>query len=157
MRDSYKLTSAKAEHAEAIATVIRDAIERVNAKNYPPAEIRRLLQNFTKEKVAALLQQRQTLVAHIGDEVVGTGAVQGSELKSVFVVPDWHRSGIGSALVCALEEIAARNGIETVEVSSSLSATRFYTAMGYIETSRNFFGDEETVRMTKTIASARSS
>ncbi|MEX3015662.1 GNAT family N-acetyltransferase [Gymnodinialimonas hymeniacidonis] len=152
MNDTFTLRCAKIEHAEGIGSVIRAAIEQVNAKDYPPAEINRLLQNFTTEKIAALLQQRQTLVALFGERIVGTGAIQGAEVKSVFVAPDWHRRGIGAAIVYELEKIAARDGIETLEVSSSLSATQFYSVLGYIETSRNIFGNEETVQMTKALA-----
>ncbi len=157
MSDEYILTPAKTEHAEGIGRVIRDAIERINASDYPPAEINRLLRNFTTENVAALLEHRLTLVALVGEEIVGTGAIQGAEIKSVFVSPDWHRKGIGYALVCELEEMAASRGIETLEVSSSLFARQFYSALGYIEKSRNFFGDEETVHMTKAIAPTQSS
>jgi len=156
MNDDYTLKPATIEHAEVIGRVIREAIKRVNAKDYPPAEINRLLQNFTTEKVVALLQKRQTLVALAGEEVVGTGAIQDAEVKSVFVEPDWHRKGIGGSLVRALEKTAAREGIERLEVSFSLSATQFYSALGYIEKSRHFFGDEETVHMTKVIAPGQS-
>ncbi|WP_300039327.1 GNAT family N-acetyltransferase [uncultured Roseobacter sp.] len=152
MSDYLTLKPATIEHAEGVGRVIREAIEQVNAKDYPRAEINRLLQNFTTERIAGLLQQRQTLVALAGEQIVGTGAIRGAELKSVFVAPDWHRRGIGVALVCELAKIAARDGIETLEVSSSLSATQFYSSLGFIEKSRNFFGDEETVLMTKAIA-----
>ena len=151
MNDQCILKPATIEHAESIGRVIRDAINRVNAKDYPPAEINRLLQNFTTENIAALLEHRQTLIALVGDKIVGTGAIQGVEIKSVFVSPDWHRKGIASALISQLEKIAANDGIEKLEVSSSLSATQFYLALGYIERSRQFFEDEETVLMTKVI------
>ncbi len=156
MSHTYVLKSAETEHAEGIGRVVRDAIGRVNAKDYPPAEIDRLLRKFSTQKVCALLKKRQTLVALHGERVVGTAAIQGTEVKSVFVSPDWHREGIGSSLVCELERIAASRGIETLEVSSSLSAVPFYLALGYIEKSRNFFGDEETVMMTKAMGQALS-
>ncbi|GAB5445898.1 GNAT family N-acetyltransferase [Gymnodinialimonas sp.] len=149
MRDDYILKPATTQHADGISRVIRDAIARVNAKDYPPAEIDRLLQNFTAERVLQLLGQRQTLVALAGDDIIGTGALHGAEVKSVFVAPDWHRRGVATALVRELERIAKRQGTQTLEVSSSLSATAFYTAMGFQETSRSFYGDEETVLMSK--------
>ncbi len=148
---SYELTlkRAEAKHVEGISNVIRDAIERVNAKDYPLAEIDRLVQNFSPENVRELLKSRQTLAALVAGNVVGTGAIEGAHIKSVFVSPDWHRKGIGTALVGELEKIAASQGTETLEVSSSLSAIQFYAALGFIEKSRSFFGDEETVLMSK--------
>jgi len=149
MNDGYALERATKDHAKGISITIRAAIEKVNAKDYPPAEIERLVRNFSTAKVREMLAERQTLVALSEGKVVGTGALQGAEIKSVFVSPDWHRKGIGTALVCELERIAAREGHATLEVSSSLSATVFYAALGYSERSRKFFAEEETVTMSK--------
>jgi GNAT superfamily N-acetyltransferase len=150
---NYEVTFqlAAVEHADGISAVIRDAIKRVNAKDYPPAEIERLMQNFSTDKVRGLMQTRRTWIAFAKGLVIGTGALQGTEVKSVFVSPDWHRKGIGAALMRTLEKTAEREGLRILEVSSSLSATDFYSALGYIEKSRKFYGEEETVLMSKTI------
>ena len=149
MSRPYVLKPATPDHAEGIGRVIRDAIETVNAKDYPPAEIERLVKNFTTMKVSRMLSERRTLVALAGSDIVGTGALQGSEVKSVFVSPALQRSGIGTLLVTEIEAMALREGLDTLDVSSSLSAARFYSALGYIEVTRRFFGAEETVWMTK--------
>lgn len=149
MSNEFTVKRAAAQHVEGISKVIRDAIEQVNAKDYPPTEIDRLVQNFSPQNVRELMKQRQTLVALAGGNVVGTGAIEGVDLKSVFVSPGWHRKGIGTALVVELEKIAASQGAEILKVSSSLSAIQFYSALGFIEKSRSFYGDEETVLMSK--------
>lgn len=145
------LQIASTEHADGISVVIRDAIKRINAKDYPPSEIDRLMLNFTSDKVLELIGKRLTLVAMSGGIVIGTGALQGTEVKSVFVSPDWNGKGVGTALIKALEEHALRHGYEILDVSSSLSATGFYEALGYLENSRRFYGDEETVVMSKVL------
>ncbi|WP_224814978.1 GNAT family N-acetyltransferase [Hasllibacter sp. MH4015] len=151
MGRAYVFEPAKTEHVDGISRVIREAISQVNAKDYPPAEIERLLRNFSERSVRALLGQRQTLVALLEGRVVGTAALQGCEVKSVFVSPYLHRTGIGSSLMRELERIARRQGIASLDVSSSLSAVPFYAALGYVEKERTFFGDEETVLMRKTL------
>lgn len=151
MRTQIKLRVAGEEHAEAIGKVVREAIRRVNAKDYPPQEIDRLVSNFSTLDILAFLKERLTLVAVHDDTVVGTGALQGSEIKSVFVSPDLHRKGIGSLLLRELERAASKRGLKELIVSSSLAGVKFYSALGYLEERRNFFGDEETVLMTKLI------
>lgn len=141
-------------HAEGISRVICDAIRTVNVRDYPAAEIERLVGNFTTSCVLEFLKQRLTFVVLFNEKVVGTGSLQGSELKSLFVSPELHRKGIGGTLVSELEKVAAERGLKQLSVSSSLSAVSFYSSLGYIEKSREFFGDEETVTMTKSIVSS---
>lgn len=145
------LQTATIKHADGISVVIRDAIKQINAKDYPPSEVDRLVLNFTREKVLELLGKRQTLVAMSEGIVIGTGALQGTEIKSVFVSPIWNGRGVGTALMKELERHAVRHGHKLLDVSSSLSATGFYEALGYIEKSRKFYGDEETVMMSKAL------
>ncbi|MEM7291151.1 MAG: GNAT family N-acetyltransferase, partial [Pseudomonadota bacterium] len=119
------------------------------AKDYPPTEIDRLVGNFLTSHVLEFLKQRLTFVVLIDEKIVGTGSLQDSEIKSVFVSPDLHRKGIGSILVGELERAASEQGSRKLTVSSSLSAVKFYSSLGYVEQSRRFFGDEETVVMVK--------
>ncbi|MDA7966804.1 GNAT family N-acetyltransferase [Ruegeria sp.] len=151
MEPFIEVSIANEVHAEGISKVICDAIRTVNARDYPAAEIDRLVGNFTTSCVLEFLKQRLTLVALSNEKVVGTGSLQGSELKSLFVSPKLHRKGIGGILVSELEKVAAKQGLRQLSVSSSLSAVSFYSSLGYAEKSREFYGDEETVSMTKSI------
>ncbi|KIC41904.1 hypothetical protein RA27_00355 [Ruegeria sp. ANG-R] len=150
MTGQIKFVAANEEHAEGISKVICDAIRRVNAEDYPAAEIGRLVSNFSTFHVLDFLKKRLTIVALSDNEVVGTGSLQDYELKSLFVTPDLHRRGIGSTLVAELEKAASERGLRELKVSSSLSAIKFYSSLGYVEESRQFFGEEETVVMVKT-------
>jgi len=149
MRTQIEVKAASKEHAEGIGKVARDAIRRANAKDYPPHEIDRLVSNFSTSSILDFLKQRLTFVALHENTVVGTGALQGSEIKSVFVSPDLHRRGVGRVLMEELERAASQKGVKELMVSSSLSAVKFYSALGYVEQNRKFFGEEETVVMIK--------
>ena len=153
---SVEITPANEAHAEGISKVICDALLQVNAKDYPPKEIDRLVDNFSTFRILDLLKHRLTFVALLEREIVGTGALQDDEIKSVFVSPDLHGMGIGRALMSVLENAASEQGRQLLTVSSSLSAVRFYASMGYSERCRRFYGKEETVQMTKAIESAYS-
>jgi len=153
MKGQVKITTANEEHAESISKVVCDAIRRVNANDYPAAEIERLVGNFSTLHVLEFFKNRLIIVALTDDEIVGTGSLQDSELKTIFVAPDLHRKGIGTNLVGELEKAAFERGLRELTVSSSLSAIKFYSSLGYIEQGRKFFGDEETAVMVKTTIS----
>lgn len=140
------------DHAVDISRVICDAIRNVNAKDYPPEEIDRLIGNFSPTRVVEVMRERLTYVALLDGVVVGTGSLQGSEVKTVFVSSKLHRQGIGATLMRELERTAVENGLQVLEISSSLSAIRFYSSLGYAEQRRQFYGDEETAVMVKSIS-----
>lgn len=50
-----------------------------------------------------------------------------------------------------LEKRALQHGYKSLDVLSSLSAAGFYEAFGYIERTRKFYGDEETIMMSKAL------
>ena len=151
MNDETAIQLASPEHAEGISRVICDTLRRVNAKDYPAKEIDRLIELFSTARVLEFLEKRFTLVALDDGMVIGTGALQESEIKSVFVTSEMHRKGVGTALVKKLESIARGRNKRTLTVSSSLTAVSFYSSLGYREEARKFYGDEETVLMTKAI------
>lgn len=145
------IRNASPEQAQGISQVICDAIAQVNSRDYPPDEITRLIDNFSAENVASLMKCRQTLVAEVDGAIVGTVALQGSQIKSLFVSPLHQRQGIGTALMAEVERLAVEAGLAEVSLSSSLSAFKFYELLGYVEGERLFFGEEETVEMSKNI------
>lgn len=151
MNDGTAIHLASPEHAEGISRLICDTLRRVNAKDYPAKEIDRLVNGFSTARILDFLEKRVTLVALDDGLVIGTGALQETEIKSVFVMPEMHRKGVGTALVRKLESIARGRNKRTLTVSSSLTAVSFYASLGYREESRKFYGDEETVLMTKAI------
>lgn len=90
-----------------------------------------LVEYFSPEKVLTLAEERICLIAQIGVQIVGTVALENSELCTFFVHPDFQRNGVGTHLIKAIETIAAKNKIKTIKCGSSLSAISFYEKMGY--------------------------
>lgn len=149
MESGVYIRAATQCDAAGISRVICDAIKTINSKDYSAEAIKRLMQNFSTSNVTALMRGRTTFVAVANGHIVGTGALQQHEIKSVFVSPDLHRKGIGKLLVNAVEAAAKQQGLVELTLSSSLAAVSFYSALGYMEQTRQFYGDEETVVMSK--------
>ena len=82
-------------------------------------------------------------------EIIGTAGLDGSTVRSVFVRPDWHRKGVGVAVMRKIEEIAKLRGIHQLTVPSSITAEGFYRRLGFASVRDEFHGNERTIVMTK--------
>ena len=79
---------------------------------------------------AAELEER-FLVAVSDATVIGYGSWQDNELLSLFVHPDFHGRGIGSALMTSCLDDAAQAGATLSIVKAVLGAEGFYGRFGF--------------------------
>ena len=104
--------------------------------HYPPEVIDRWAAQPTPaflERFAANPDNELRLLAELDGEPVGLGVlvVAHAELRACYVVPEAARRGVGTALVRAIEELAAQNGLGTLHLHASLNAEPFYLSLGY--------------------------
>ncbi|MBD9504096.1 GNAT family N-acetyltransferase [Pseudomonas sp. PDM17] len=135
--------------AKAISQVIVAAVRESNGQDYPASVIESVVANFTPERVIELLQQRLVFVALLDDEIVGTGALDGHTVRSLFIAPQQQRKGIGKALMRRVEKTSLQRGIEVLLVPSSLTAESFYARLGYRLLREQLHGEERTLIMNK--------
>jgi GNAT superfamily N-acetyltransferase len=72
-----------------------------------------------------------TVVCEIDGRCVGVGALDGTEIKRVYVDPSAQGSGVGASIMSALESEARRRGLGQVHLEASPSSLSFYEARGY--------------------------
>ncbi len=123
--------------AVAVSNVIRETMRVTNSEDYSMEILAPLVEYYSPEKVLILAKERICLIAEIGKKIVGTAALENSELYTFFVHPDFQRNGVGTRLIKAIETIAAKNEIKTIKCGSSLSAISFYKKMGYRKNNLN--------------------
>jgi putative acetyltransferase len=117
--------------ARAVSDVIGRTMRESNGADYAPEILAPLIEYFAPAKVLLLAQERICLVAEIDKKIVGTIALEGAELCTFFVHPDFQRKGVGTRLLKALEETALKNGIKIISLATSLTAVSFYEKTGY--------------------------
>lgn len=87
---------------------------------------------------AQRLAQSLTLVVQVDGEYLGFGSLKDNKtIDMLFVHPYYAGEGVGTALLTALEKIAAARGAEALSVDASDTAQEFFERQGYEATQRN--------------------
>src|SRR6516225_4359694 len=148
---STTIRLASAEDVQSISNLVLRCLHEVNVKDYAPALIAEQSKSWTLAGTLARLRDRVTFVGVSGDEVLGVAGFDGKRARTVFVQPDWHGRGIGSALMHAVEALAHETGLAELELLSSITAQGFYTGLGYWAVREVFHAEERTILMRKSL------
>ena len=120
--------------AEAVSALIQRTMRESNSRDYPLDRLQPLIDYFSPEKVRRLGQERVCLVAEANRQLIGTAALEGAELATFFVLPEYQGQGIGRRLLAAIEELARTQGLTHITVDASITGAAFYARMGYLRT-----------------------
>jgi N-acetylglutamate synthase-like GNAT family acetyltransferase len=149
MTMQIQIRRATAEDAKAVYEIVLRAVRETNARDYPTSVIDRLALALP-EKVASKLDECQAYVA-VDGRVVGTGSLNGQEVGSVFVHPEYQGHGIGAKLMDAIESGATIQIGITLTLQSSITAQAFYAKRGFKVVREAFYGEEKPIHMSKDI------
>lgn len=127
------------DDANAICQVIRRSITECCAADHKndPELIAAWLQNKTPAKVRGWLQTEGALavVAEIQGAVVGFALASSlGEVMLCYLVPEVRFTGVGKAMLSAIERKAAAMGIDTLLLDSTRTARDFYLRYGFSPT-----------------------
>ncbi len=118
-------------HRQALECILR-SVEISNAPDYPPSIIEYQLKiHYTMDWMTRAMQSRYFIAVLVDDEVVGTGSLDGDEIKAVFVDPDHQRKGIGRAIMEELERYGKSKGLKEVRLNATITAFEFYKKLNY--------------------------
>jgi GNAT superfamily N-acetyltransferase len=115
--------------APACGRLIESAVETMVDANAPARALLRA--HARPELLEQELDGHHVVVAEDGSGVVGMAALVGQEIRRVYVRADMQRSGVGRALMAALEREAERRGCETLDLTAGAAAAAFYERLGY--------------------------
>lgn len=134
------------------------AIEELTSEDYDEAQRQAWASAADDEDAfAQKLENGLTLVALISGGPVGFIVLQGKDLiDELYVHPAVARTGVASALVDAVEKLAASRGTAKLETDASDTAKPFFERHGYQAVHRNTVEIDGVwlgnTRMTKTLA-----
>ena len=147
------LRRATRDDAAALSALIVETLRTSNAVDYPPAVIARVAEDFSAERVGQMIGQRLVMAACEGVRILGTAALDGDRVKSVFVAPERQGEGIGRSLMAEVARLAMEAGVTSLTLQSSLTAQTFYAGLGFVALGEAVHGDEVTTVMRREIPS----
>lgn len=163
MSASYPLRPFLPADIMALRELFAQSIEELTQDDYD--EEQRLAWVSAAEDAAAFgerLAQMLTLVVQADGEYLGFAALQDNKtIDMLYVHPYYAGEGVGSALVAALEKIAAARGCEELSVDASDTAEPFFEKLGFVPVRRNSIPREDqwlsNTTMSKRLKPAASS
>jgi GNAT superfamily N-acetyltransferase len=115
--------------APACGRLIESAVETMVDANAPARAL--ISAHARPDLLDRELEGHHVVVADDAHGVVGMAALVGQEIRRVYVRVDMQRSGVGRALIGALEQEAARRGHEALHLTAGAAAAAFYERLGY--------------------------
>ena len=139
MKPAYPLRPFLIADTAALQDLFAQSIEELTADDY--SEDQRLAWISTAadaEAFAERLAGMVTLVIQIDGEYAGFASLKDNKTLDMLYVHPYHAGqGVGTALVDALERIAAGRGASEITVEASDTAVPFFEARGYTGTQRS--------------------
>jgi GNAT superfamily N-acetyltransferase len=142
-----KLRDFDASDASDVHDLICATIDVCYPAHYPPRAVEFFKAFHSGDAITRRADAGLLLVVEDGGGIVATGALADGEIGGVFVLPDSQGSGVGAAVMDALERAALSSGLDSVELDVSLPSRGFYERRGYrvLETRSIDVGDGETL------------
>ena len=151
---------AREEDIYSIYSIHTRSIRQLCLTHYKEDEIEDWAGRQEPGKYIHFINQGSIYVAEKSSEVVGFGHLENdlqSEVKGLYVSPEYAGTGIGSSLLKRMESDARIKGALELVVKSTLNAQSFYEGQGFVpvlEQSVHVVGDHELacVRLRKDIS-----
>lgn len=153
----FNIRRFQGQDAAETSAVIAEALRISNAPDYPPAIIQEMLELYTPGRLLEQAENEHLYILRHGERTVGCGGIapymgSGTEsiLVTIFVLPEYQRTGAGRKIMEALEGDAYFLRAERVVIHSSITARDFYLKLGYRFSDGVGTPDEEgCIRMEK--------
>ena len=123
--------SRAGEEAE-LWLVCRDATRMINRRDYTPEQVRRWAPGLPEPGWNERLAQTNPLVAEQDGKIVGSVELEANgHIDYFYCHYRWQRRGVGRKLYQAVENEAARTGIDLLFAEASVTARTFFESLGF--------------------------
>lgn len=138
MDDSYKIRRFQAEDAEEVSALIAKTLRMVNIADYPEEYIEAAVSSHSAAVLMERAEHGHMYVVYDDSQIIGCGAIAGywgstneSILLTIFVLPEYQGSGIGTSIIQTLEQDDFFLRANRIEIPASITAVGFYKKLGY--------------------------
>lgn len=131
VKDNSKFVVATEGDEHTIYGIVQSTISEIYPNYYPDDVVNFFLNHHTLENIKIALNKETIILVKDNENMVGTGALLGNEIRRMFILPKFQGKGYARALLSRLESEAIAKGYTEVFLDSSLSAFSLYDKNGY--------------------------
>ena len=132
MLPNIRLRQMKETELQAVYKLVQNTIQISYAGVYPPEAIEFFKNYHSTENILKDLATGYIVVAEADGRILGTGTLLGTDVRRVFIDPEYQRHGIGKIIAKKLERKAKSLELEKLQLSASLRSRRFWETMGFV-------------------------
>jgi GNAT superfamily N-acetyltransferase len=129
--EEIEMRAAKPEDIEELKKLVYGTIDVCYSGTYSCEAIDYFKEYNNTESILDDILKGYFLVITCGKEIIGTGTLLGSNIRRIFVKPEYQNIGLGNRIMHELEKEALEEKIRITDLHASLTAHSFYTALGY--------------------------
>jgi putative acetyltransferase len=127
-----------AADAPLCAAIFEASISELTGDDYTEEQQEAWIAGLDEDTLAARLGQQLTLIATLRDAPVGFASLKdGNHIDFLYVHPSATGRGVATALLDALEKLAAARGATKLTAEVSDTAHAFFARRGYLDQTRN--------------------
>lgn len=119
--------------------IFEDTIRNICKKDYSSEQIEAWV-SVVKDKARwkEAMEEQYFLIAEEHGKVIGYGSLEdGYYIDFIYVHNDYIGSGVGGAIIQALEQEAIRQGVHQLEADVSITAEPFFKKFGFNNIQKN--------------------
>lgn len=126
-----ELIKASDEHFYITKWIVKNTIETIYPNYYPKGAVEFFLSHHSDDAIKNAIINGTVYLIHDDDKIVGTGSIEGNEIKRLFILPQYQGKGYGTGIMNELEKIIFSNYPEAC-VDASLPAYEMYVHRKYV-------------------------
>ena len=127
-----RIRKFKSRDAPKVASLVKNALNKVSAQHYPKNIIRNLVNAYSADSFRTKMKRDIIFVATLGHKIVGTARLtEDGWLCGLFVDIDHLNSGIGKRLVGKIKQVAKQRGFDALRLHVAINSVGFYKKLGF--------------------------
>src|SRR3989344_202134 len=109
----------KNSDAKKVYNLIKENDLKISIKFYPKKVVMARLKKQNPENILKKSLERICFVAEEKNKIIGYISLSGNEVKKLFVLPKYHKKGIGRKLLKIIEDVAKKKNIKKLVLYSN--------------------------------------
>jgi len=126
-----RVRKAKKRDIQKISLLKKEAITKINSKDYSKKVINILLEKDNAKEISKKIKEGSIFCLFKNNLLIGTISLSDNRIHGLAIRPSQVNKGYGRYLINFIESYAKKNNIKKLIIYPSLTARRFYEKLGY--------------------------